>query len=60
MLHLAQETPEVRLKEECETKNFTLKIDEESRDLVFDSDGNFALIEGDNTTAQAVRLTLEI
>ena len=37
-----------------------MKIDEESRDLVFDSEGKLETIEGDDTTVQAVRLTLEV
>ena len=41
------------------TRNMTLKIDPDSMDLVMDDGGNFALIYGDETTAQAVRLTLQ-
>lgn len=41
------------------TKNMTLKIDSETMDLTMDNDGNFELIYGDETTAQAVRLTLQ-
>lgn len=37
-----------------------MKIDEESRDLVFDSEGILETIQGDDTTVQAVRLTLEV
>ena len=41
------------------TRNMTLKIDPDSMDLVMDDGGDFALIYGDETTAQAVRLTLQ-
>ena len=41
------------------TRNMTLKIDPDSMDLTMDDGGNFALIYGDETTAQAVRLTLQ-
>lgn len=37
---------------------YTLKIDEKTRDLVFDDDGCFEEIYGDESSAQAVRLTL--
>ena len=37
-----------------------MKIDEERRDLVFDSEGILETIQGDDTTVQAVRLTLEV
>lgn len=37
---------------------YTLKIDEKTRDLVFDDDGYFKEIYGDESSAQAVRLTL--
>lgn len=40
--------------------NMTLKIDPESRDLVLDEDGIMETIAGDETSAQAVRLTLEV
>lgn len=39
--------------------NHTLKIDEETRDLVFDEKGNLEMISSDETTAQAVRLTMQ-
>lgn len=42
-----------------DVKNTALKIDSGSRDLVFDSAGNFAMISGDDTTCQAIRLTLQ-
>lgn len=38
--------------------NMTLLIDPESRDLVFDTDGSFKKIYGDDTTVQNVRHTL--
>ena len=38
--------------------NWTLKIDPESRDLILDDAGAPETISGDETTAQAVRLTL--
>lgn len=38
--------------------NMTLLIDPETRDLVFDEDGNFAKIFGADTTAQNVRHAL--
>ena len=41
------------------TRNMTLKIDPYSMDLVMDDGGDFALIYEDETTAQAVRLTLQ-
>lgn len=37
---------------------YTLKIDEKTRDLIFDDDGYFEEIYGDESSAQAVRLTL--
>lgn len=40
--------------------NMTLKIDPESRDLVLDEDGIMETVAGDETSAQAVRLTLEV
>lgn len=40
--------------------NWTLKIDPESRDLILDDAGMLETISGDDTTAQAVRLTLEV
>jgi hypothetical protein len=39
-------------------KNYTLSIDEESRDLVFDKNGDLELVESHETTAQNIRLTL--
>lgn len=39
--------------------NWTLKIDPESRDIVLDDDGVMESITGDETSAQAVRLTLQ-
>lgn len=41
-------------------ENYTLKIDPESRDIVLDGDGILETISGDETSAQAVRLTLEV
>lgn len=41
------------------TRNMTLKIDTDSMDLTMDDGGSFTLIYGDDTTAQAVRLTLQ-
>ena len=38
--------------------NMTLLIDPESRDLVFDTEGSFKKIYGDDTTVQNVRHTL--
>ena len=38
--------------------NYTLRIDPESRDITFDTDGMMETVAGDDTTAQAVRLTL--
>ena len=38
--------------------NMTLLVDEETRDLVFDDEGNFKKIYGNDTTAQNVRHTL--
>lgn len=40
--------------------NYTLKIDPSTRDICFDDDGNLELVSGDDTTAQAVRLTLQV
>lgn len=37
---------------------YTLKIDEKTRDIVFDDDGYFKEIYGDESSVQAVRLTL--
>ena len=39
--------------------NYTLRIDPESRDITFDTDGRMETVAGDDTTAQAVRLTLQ-
>jgi hypothetical protein len=39
-------------------ENMTLQIDTETRDLVFDNEGNFAKVFGDETTTQNVRHTL--
>lgn len=39
-------------------KNMTLLIDPETRDLVFDGDGNFVKIYGADTTVQNVRHAL--
>lgn len=39
-------------------ENTTLYIDPETRDLVFDENGNFKMISGDDTTVQNVRHTL--
>lgn len=39
--------------------NYTLKIDPESRDLLLDDQGMMETLTGDETSAQAVRLTLE-
>lgn len=41
-------------------ENMTLKIDPESRDLVLDEAGMMETIAGDETSAQAVRLTLDV
>ena len=38
--------------------NMTLQIDPETRDLVFDSDGSFQKVYGENTIIQNVRNTL--
>ena len=38
--------------------NMTLRIDPDSRDLVFDKDGIMGRIYGDDTTGQCIRLTL--
>lgn len=40
-------------------ENMTLRIDPSTRDLVLDEDGILETITGDETSAQAVRLTLE-
>ncbi len=40
-------------------ENYTLKIDPETRDLCLDGAGMLELVDGDATSAQAVRLTLE-
>lgn len=40
--------------------NWTLKIDPESRDLILDDAGVLETVSGDDTTAQAVWLTLEV
>ena len=40
-------------------ENYTLKIDPETRDLCLDDTGMLELVDGDATSAQAVRLTLE-
>ncbi len=40
--------------------NSTLLIDPDTHDLVLDDDGNIVMIHGDETTAQCVRLTLEV
>lgn len=40
--------------------NMTLLIDPATHDLVLDSDGHLVMIEGDATSAQCVRLTLEV
>lgn len=39
-------------------ENMTLKIDPETRDLVFDENGSLEMIYGDDTTVQNVRHTL--
>ena len=39
--------------------HYTLRIDPESRDITFDTDGMMETVAGDDTTAQAVRLTLQ-
>lgn len=41
-------------------ENWTLKIDPESRDIILDDAGVLETVSGDETTAQAVRLTLEV
>lgn len=38
--------------------DFTLRIDPQTRDIVFDEDGMLETISGDEATAQAVRQTL--
>ena len=40
-------------------ENYTLKIDPNSRDLVLNDDGMMELVFGGDSSAQAVRLTLE-
>lgn len=40
-------------------ENYTMKIDPNTRDLVVDEAGMLELVDGDATSAQAVRLTLE-
>ena len=40
-------------------ENMTLLIDPETRDIVLDDDGILAVIYGDDTSAQSVRLTLQ-
>lgn len=40
-------------------ENYTMKIDPNTRDLVVDESGMLELVDGDATSAQAVRLTLE-
>ena len=40
-------------------ENYTLKIDPETRDLCLDDAGMLELVDGDATSAQAVRLTME-
>lgn len=40
-------------------ENYTMKIDPNTRDLVMDEAGMLELVDGDATSAQAVRLTLE-
>ena len=40
-------------------ENMSLRIDPDSRDLVIDEDGNLEQVYGDETTGQAVRLTLQ-
>lgn len=40
-------------------ENYTLKIDPSTRDLVLDDAGMLELVDGDASSAQAVRLTLE-
>lgn len=39
-------------------RNMTLKIDPDTMDIPIDENGDMALIYGDETTAQCVRLTL--
>lgn len=41
-------------------ENWTLKIDPDSRDIILDDAGVLETVSGDETTAQAVRLTLEV
>lgn len=41
-------------------ENWTLKIDPESRDIILDDARVLETVSGDETTAQAVRLTLEV
>jgi len=40
-------------------RNMTLRIDPSTRDIPLDDEGSMELIYGDDTTAQAVRLTLQ-
>ena len=40
-------------------RNMTLLIDAETRDIVFDENGELAMIFGGETTAQCARLTLQ-
>lgn len=40
--------------------NYTLRIDPETRDITFDEDGILETVFGDETSGQAVRLTLEV
>lgn len=40
-------------------ENMALRIDPETRDLVFDADGNMEQVFGDETTSQNIRLTLQ-
>ena len=40
-------------------ENYTMKIDPNTRDLVVDEAGMLELVDGDATSAQAVRITLE-
>lgn len=41
-------------------ENYTLKIDPETRDITFDDNGILETISGDDTSGQAVRLTMEV
>ena len=40
--------------------NYTLKIDPNTRDIAFDDEGILEVVSSDATTAQAVRLTLDV